>query len=216
MAKKAFDFGDGPAPDRHPYQRPKSAASLVVADTTDKEPRFLMGQRSEGHVFMPGFLVFPGGRMERSDWNTVGLLPQTDENKIGASHRSNKLGSALLGCALRETQEETGISLSPENQTFRYLARAITPPGQVRRYDTRFFITRADAAQLVPRTEIDNELLQVRWLSPTEMDPKRVHRITSHVIQAALERLHADPQLELTPKTPKHRFRNGKPILEWE
>ena len=73
-----------------------------------------MGQRHEGHAFMPNKYVFPGGRCEAAD----GLLPVVNEGepvtlqklklRMGAkpSHRKAR---GVLVAALRETFEETGL-----------------------------------------------------------------------------------------------------------
>ena len=47
--------------------RPKDAATLIVLRRDLGGIRVLMGRRSDAHVFMPGSVVFPGGRVDRSD-----------------------------------------------------------------------------------------------------------------------------------------------------
>ncbi|MEM9574856.1 MAG: NUDIX hydrolase [Pseudomonadota bacterium] len=215
MASSAPDFGDGPAPKRYPNTRPKNAASLIVADISGPNPRFLMGQRSNAHVFMPGFFVFPGGRMERGD-TTDQSIHKTDTARLEAQSTRQNLAAALLGCALRETFEETGLDLSAHVGPMRYISRAITPPGQIRRYDTRFFLTLASSASLDQLSPPDNELLTVDWFDAQSIPKARLHRITGLVLGAALARLESDPTLTKDMKTPTHRFRYGKPVVEWE
>lgn len=212
MADTAPDFGNGPAPKRHPNTAPKAAASLVIADVTGTSPRFLMGRRSDAHVFMPGFFVFPGGRLERSDYRNNTKLFETDSARIGKPN----LGSALIGCAIRETLEETGFDISVHASPIRYLGRAITPPRQARRFDTRFFLTIADRTAFKRQSAPDNELLTVDWFEPTAIPSERLHRITGLILQAALQRLKDDPALTRDVKTPTHRFRYGKAMVEYE
>lgn len=215
MAKSAPDFGNGPPPRRYPNTKPKNAASLIVADLSGSQPKFLMGQRSEAHIFMPGYFVFPGGRMERADVYQH-LIDEKDAKRLAAQSVRRNLASALLGCALRETLEETGLDLFGHKKPLRYIGRAITPPGQVRRYDTRFFLTIVEQHSIGTLSPPDNELLTVDWIEAQAIPHGRLHRITGLVLEAALARLEADPELTKDIKTPTHRFRYGKPVVEWE
>ena len=79
------------------------------------DPKVLMGRRHLRHKFMPGFFVFPGGRVDRTD----GSLPSLDELHPRITKRiiSNcprptlrKTRALALAC-LRETYEETGLLL---------------------------------------------------------------------------------------------------------
>lgn len=215
MAKTAPDFGSGPAPKRYPNMKPKNAASLVVADVSGTKPKFLMGRRSDSHVFMPGFFVFPGGRLERND-HRCRIIRADDAVRLGNQSKQPNLGAALLGCAIRETKEETGLDLANQSMVPRYLGRAITPPGQVRRFDTRFFMTIVNRSSLRAHSTPDNELLTVDWFEADSIPTQRLHRITGLVLEAALKRLASDPTLSIDQKTPTHRFRYGKPVVEWE
>lgn len=215
MASSAPDFGDGPPPQRHPNTAPKNAASLIIADISDGRPKFLMGQRSEAHIFMPGYFVFPGGRVERADYRSQ-TIHSADAKRISAQTSRKNLPSALLNCALRETREETGLDLSEHAMHKRYVGRAITPPGQVRRFDTRFFLTIVERQSLAPILPPDNELITLDWFDATAIPQGRLHRITGLLLEAALGRLTADPELTKDLKTPTHRFRHGKPIVEWQ
>lgn len=215
MAKSAPDFGDGPPPRRYPNTKPKNAASLVVADVSGPRPKFLMGQRSEAHVFMPGYVVFPGGAMERTDECSQNIH-ENDSKRLSAQSTRNNLPEALLGCALRETFEETGLDLFGHTKPLRYIGRAITPPGQIRRYDTRFFLTIVERHSIGSLSPPDNELLTVDWFDAQIIAHGRLHRITELVLEAAMARLEADPELTKDLKTPTHRFRYGKPVVEWE
>ena len=215
MADVAPDFGDGPPPQRYPNVKPSHAASMIVADISGNQPRFLMGQRSNAHVFMPGFLVFPGGRLERRELIDCPVQPE-DGQLIAKQANRKRLAKALLGCALRETMEETGLDLTSNKAPMRYIGRAITPPGQVRRYDTRFFLTTVEKAGHQAISPVDNELVAVDWFEQTQIPTDRLHRITKLVLEAALARLSVDPMLSMQVKTPTHRFRHGKAVVEWE
>ena len=64
---------------------------------------------------------------------------------------SHRKARGLLVAALRETFEETGLlagrgtmSEALDLSGVVYFARAITPPGRSRRFDSRFFVANAD------------------------------------------------------------------------
>ena len=155
---KDFALGDGPS-------RPRDAATLLLLDRSSSEIQVLLGRRHRNHAFMPGKLVFPGGRTDPADGRVpvAANLPPEDEAKLvsgmgarGTRHRAK----ALAMSAVRETYEEAGLligrredfsthhddwagfqehKVAPSLDGLRYVARAITPPGRVRRFDTRFF-----------------------------------------------------------------------------
>src|ERR1700742_1535972 len=94
---------------------PRDAASLILIDRKGGVPKVLMGRRHHGHVFMPGFMVFPGGRVEAADRSMRvygALAPHTERNLLARMVRpSPGKARALALCAIRETFEETGILL---------------------------------------------------------------------------------------------------------
>ena len=51
-------------------QRPKDAATLILTRGGSR-PEVLMGRRAPGHVFMASKWVFPGGRIDRSDFTAA-------------------------------------------------------------------------------------------------------------------------------------------------
>src|SRR6476620_10737910 len=93
----------------HPTIRPKDSATLIILDRSGNVPKVLLGKRHEGHIFMPGMFVFPGGRVETADAYVpaVNELDPAVTAKLvqGASLRQVR---ALALSALRETFEETG------------------------------------------------------------------------------------------------------------
>src|SRR5690242_14933301 len=61
--------------DHHPYYRPKDAATLILVDRSGSMPRVLVGRRHDRVVFMPGKFVFPGGRVDKSDYRVPVAAP---------------------------------------------------------------------------------------------------------------------------------------------
>jgi 8-oxo-dGTP pyrophosphatase MutT (NUDIX family) len=191
---------------RFPNVRPRDAATLLVLDTSGREPRLLMGQRHHGLKFMPGKFVFPGGRVEPQDYlASVGSrMPGPIRAKLlrhlsGSPHPQRAY--AMVHAALRETQEETGIVIgkgarigsgnaSPDFEGFALLARAITPAGRPRRFDTRFFVVSAD--RITERTAIvDGEFIAVEWFTIPEAREQDLPSITRMILEDLDTRINA-------------------------
>jgi 8-oxo-dGTP pyrophosphatase MutT (NUDIX family) len=159
--------------DHHPYRRPVDAATLILVDRTVSTPKVLVGKRHDKVVFMPGKFVFPGGRVDKTD-NRVPVaapIPKALEQNLlkGSPKITASRARSLAIAAIREACEETGLCLGrnsngaapdlqgawkpfteagllPDPSGLFLIARAITPPGRVRRFDTRFFT--ADASSI--------------------------------------------------------------------
>ncbi len=172
------------------------AGALVLARATDAEPAFLMGRRSAKAVFMPSKLVFPGGRLEDADIvaaQAVAVAETACARRAVTAQQpvTAEVFAGLRHAALRELEEETGVR-PPDPARFppRLVCRAITPPGQVRRYDTWFFLQ--DATQASPRDPsgpADGELEDIGWRTPAQAQAGDLHPITGFVLEQALVRL---------------------------
>src|SRR5271154_3830318 len=93
--------------------RPRHAATLIVVRRDGPAPRVLMGRRHGGHDFMPDKWVFPGGRVDRSDFHApyaTDLRPEVAAKlHLTAAPRRAR---ALALAAVRETFEEAGLLLA--------------------------------------------------------------------------------------------------------
>ena len=121
---------------------------------------------------MPGKFVFPGGRVDKLDNRVPVAAPIPKELEANLMKGSPKTppsrARSLAIAAIREACEETGLCLGrksdgaapkldgvwkpfsdagllPDPSSLFLIARAITPPGRVRRFDTRFFTADASA-----------------------------------------------------------------------
>ncbi len=221
---RELSLGNGPL-------RPRDAATLILLDRHGDDIHVLMGRRHARHAFMPGKFVFPGGRTDRGDGRVpvaAALHPDEAPRVAGSGARATPArASAIALSAVRETYEEAGLligrpgafpSVRPEWQGFadhgllpsldglRFVARAITPPGRVRRFDTRFFAAWRDSvAAALPGGGPTNELEELVWL-PIE-DAKRLDlpRITAMILSDLEQRLADDPRL--TPGSPVPFYR---------
>lgn len=186
-------------PSRGPAMRPRDAATLVLLDRSKKDVRVLVGRRNDKHVFMPGKLVFPGGRVDPADRRmiSVGKIDAKSARRLNTrvTPKSEHRSRSLVLAAIRETCEESGFLLGrglkrgaksfpvpeiwtpfaehcvvPDLSMLTFVARAITPPGRTRRFDTRFFIAdREDiAANCGDPCGPDAELVEMKWIPISE------------------------------------------------
>ncbi len=223
-----------------PYRRPRDAATLILLKKDAPAPQVLMGRRSASLAFMPGLFVFPGGRTERADLTAprAGALHEGDAQRLvkgmGAKG-SRRRAEALAMSAIRETHEETGLFIGrnggapsssgsdawkaftasgvlPDLSAIRFLARAITPPGRVRRFDTRFFV--ADAAHVANPDELvanpEEELDEVRWVDLAEAPHLETPAITKTILAILSSRLEEDPGLTRDLPVPFIRAQNRR------
>ncbi|CDZ42915.1 NUDIX hydrolase [Neorhizobium galegae bv. officinalis] len=196
---------------------PKDAASLILIDRSDAAPRVLMGRRGSGHVFMPDVYVFPGGKRDPRDHALpfgADLDPLVFEKlAVGASARMTSVRArALALAALRELHEETGLGGGTADLSrLRYVARAITPPGNVRRYDTRFFLTFTDETLFdMTRLGDSSELQDVRWLDIAELSGLKLPRITQAVLEDVKNLMVSDPSLPFGSPVSFYFMRHGR------
>lgn len=103
-----------------------------------------MGRRSAASLFLPGFWVFPGGRVEPHDGPGDGRW---------------------RAAAVREVREEVGLELAPASLL--PFDRWLTPEGLPRRFDTVFFLAPVDAGA-TPVGDA-HEIDEIRWMAPAEL-----------------------------------------------
>lgn len=213
--------------------RPRDAATLLVVDRRNGDRRVLVGKRGSGHAFMPNLYVFPGGRRDRSDSRQAFLRDldprvltklSSEPGSAGAPNR----GRALAVAAIRELAEETGLvigrrelarnrvpRLFADLGSLRYVARAITPPGHVRRFDTRFFLTFTDEADVDPAAITDSaELHDLRWLDMDDLYGLNMPGITKTVLEEVKAQMLQDPTLPFGASLPFYYSRRGQLIRE--
>jgi 8-oxo-dGTP pyrophosphatase MutT (NUDIX family) len=213
-------MSESQSPQKQPALRPRDAATLILVRRDAAQPRVLMGKRHESHKFMPGKYVFPGGRVDLADCRVQPSRPleQAVAGKLLSQMRgrpSEARAQGLAMAAVRETFEEVGYvvgtpgSIAPTRSSawsqfhqtghgadlsgLKLLARAITPPGRPRRFDTRFFI--ADASVIAnpdsPLTPETDELLTPHWVTIEEARLLDLPWITGQILkrlEALLER----------------------------
>lgn len=226
--------------DTHPYQRPKDAATLILVDRSEGVPKVLVGKRHDKVVFQPGKFVFPGGRVDATDSKipVAADIPKALERKLvgGSPKIAPARARALAVAAIREACEETGLCLGrkaahmngataklagewkpfaeagllPDPSGLFLIARAITPPGRVRRFDTRFFT--ADASAIAHRVEgvvhSDAELVELVWVKLGSRSLEGLHSMTKNVLRELAQRL-AEGPLSHAAAVPFYHFQAG-------
>lgn len=207
--------------------RPRDAATLIILDRSGPKPTVLMGRRHPGHVFMPGVFVFPGGRIELGDRHmpVAGVLHARGEAALAArvSRPPHHLGRGLALAAIRETYEETGLMLGtrehgapetapegtwtafrdrgvlPDLEPLQLVARAITPPGRPKRFDTRFFAIDRTAVveEVAGIVGPGSELSELAWFDLDAARALEIPAITKVVLKELDARLAAGFRHEL-------------------
>ena len=223
------DLTDAPRVGGH--QPPKDAATLILTRVRGGKPEVLMGRRAPGHVFMAAKWVFPGGRIDRSDFSAASAndLPDRETARLAREVPARR-ARALALAAVRETFEETGLLLAapapaasiagpwrefravgalPDLAALAYVARAITPPGRTRRFDARFFMADARALLHPEPTAGSGELDEIAWLPLAETQSLDLPAITRFVLGEVGERL-ARPDRPL----PFVRMVRGRHLIE--
>jgi len=169
----------------------RDAATVIVLRNRDTAPSILMGQRGARAAFMPNKYVFPGGAVDGDDDIDI---PMPDALHRALAQDSARAPRALVGAAIRELWEETGQVLGrngpwpaplhhadPAPQGWRgfaatghvpnaapldFVFRAVTPIGNPRRFDARFFLV--DATHLVTDPDdfsnAEDELSHLHWV----------------------------------------------------
>jgi 8-oxo-dGTP pyrophosphatase MutT (NUDIX family) len=207
---------------------PRNAASLILVRDGDAGPEVLVGRRPMASRFMPGVYVFPGGAVDETDFALETERPLAEHVEARLRRQAaTPLARALAWTAVRETWEETGLmigaagraagcpavqafaaaGLAPDLTALDYLMRAVTPPYIPIRFNTRFFIADASAAQgpLRPCPELED----VGWRPIDEVMTLSIVNVTEVALDAArkyrLDRPAPDPMrrtLMFTQYTP--------------
>ena len=222
----------------HPYRRPRDAATLILIDRSATTPKVLVGKRHDNVVFMPGKFVFPGGSVDKTDNKVPVAAPiprELEANLLKGSPKTPLTRARSLAiAAIREACEETGLCLGrktdaavaklsgvwqpfaeagllPDPSGLYLIARAITPPGRVRRFDTRFFT--ADASAIAHRVEgvihADAELVELVWVEIGSQPLADLHPMTKNVLNELEKRLATGP-LRHDADVPFFHFYGGK------
>ena len=215
--------------------RPRLASTLILLAGERESPCVLMGRRSQGHSFMPGVHVFPGGRVERQDSYApfAGELSARTDTVLSHALTPRRARACVLA-GIRETWEETGLRIArpataklaalrqpawkdfvgreagegflPDISGIDVLGRAITPPHRHKRFDTWFFVRWW--GEDVPEAEVGDslELEDVAWHRLSAVGGLETHVMTDYMLGVLREYLGAAVR---EPRVPFHRMVRG-------
>jgi 8-oxo-dGTP pyrophosphatase MutT (NUDIX family) len=222
-----------------PRVRPRDAATLILYRRDPDGVKLLMGQRHARHVFMPQKFVFPGGRVDSVDARVRPLTPLRPEVEIKLARGcSAARARGLAMAAIRETFEETGLlvgertgsvpstrhpdwrtflrhGIVPSLEVLDFVARAITPPGNPRRFDARFLMADAKAVHGDAHDELEGsgELLDLHWVAVEKAQDLDLPEVTHMVVDEVRKRLAAPDPSAL--KAPFVRYTRSGFVTEW-
>ena len=127
-----------------------TAATVVLLRDTPGGLRVLLLERVRHRGSFAGAWVFPGGVVDPGD----SVEPAAgDDAELAAARRA----------AVRETEEETGLVLQPEELV--QLSCWVPPPEAPRRWKTDFFLAAAPGGEVRLNRE---EHVDAAWLAPAE------------------------------------------------
>lgn len=163
-----------------------SATVIMVREGADGPEVFLLQRHGLSDV-LGGAYVFPGGKVDKEDAAGIGELDlglEEMHRALGEPELSLEEAGALYAGALRELQEEAGVTLSASALV--PWSRWITPivGGVVRkRFDARFFIALADASHDARHDGYETiesgwhrprDALEQYWLREIELAPPQI------------------------------------------
>jgi len=154
--------------EKKPSVMPVPAATILLVRDTPGGLEVFMVKRHHQIDFISGALVFPGGKVDKSD-NDAGLAEFSD-GAVGWSEAMRALGTA----AIREAFEESGILLARDAATGDFVPEArlsdLEPYRQaLERHETTLLeVLRKERLRLA----LDQLVRFAHWITPEHM-PKR-------------------------------------------
>jgi 8-oxo-dGTP pyrophosphatase MutT (NUDIX family) len=138
LVERAAAWREGSVP-----VEPGQAASVVLLRETGSGLETFLLHRHARMAFAASMVVFPGGRVDPVDRDDP---------------------DPLRRCAVRETEEETGVRLAPDSLL--PWAHWVTPELEPRRYDTFFYLAELPADQQAD--DRSGETDRADWSTPAD------------------------------------------------
>jgi len=137
--------------------RPASTV-VLLRDGADGLEVWLQ-QRASTLAFAANMYAFPGGAVDPEDAAVELTGVDLDSHAQVFDDEDLALTASYVAAAVRETFEESGVQLDPASLV--PWARWVTPAGEVRRFDARFYIARCPVDQF-PRP-LTGEVASGAW-----------------------------------------------------
>ena len=161
-----------------------------------------MGKRPEDAKFAPSMWVFPGGKLDKNDiqQNSKYKLNKNILNYLELLKAKPPIGEALIHTAIRETEEETNLTISSNNlEKVWVLARAITPVNRHMRFDTKFFV--APSSCFTGKVKGNGELDKLEYVNINDALKLPMFDITEFILE------------EIKVRTKKGNEINSNPVF---
>lgn len=144
---------------------PQPASSVVLVRERDGDLEVFMMRRAATMAFVPGMYVFPGGRVDAHDFHDgQHLAGYPFARDVLRASADESMLRALVACAVRELDEETGVRINASDLTL--IDHWVTPEASPMRYDVRFFL--AALPDGVTARGRGTEMDQVLWIRPVD------------------------------------------------
>jgi len=182
--------------------KPKPAATLIITKKINNDLFILMGKRPEDAKFAPSMWVFPGGKLDKNDiqQNSKYKLNKNILNYLELLKAEPPIGEALIHTAIRETEEETNLTISSNNlEKVWVLARAITPVNRHMRFDTKFFV--APSSCFTGKVKGNGELDKLEYVNINDALKLPMFDITEFILE------------EIKVRTKKGNEINSNPVF---
>jgi 8-oxo-dGTP pyrophosphatase MutT (NUDIX family) len=169
--KAAYPFGMDDQPIR-------DASTVCVVRPGGAGLEVLMVRRAASSVFVGGAHVFPGGALDAVDrsetarrlfgdgplsaWLSAAVRETAEEAGLVVPAGQIETPRRTHGMELLRALDEAGYVFDPSR--FAYLSNWVTPKGQPRRFDTKFFVT--DAQEQTQASPDATEVTETVWVTP--------------------------------------------------
>ena len=163
------------------------AATLVLWRDGLAGPEILVVQRSTTMVFAAGAIVFPGGRVDRADFDIAAALGRPDDAAKVTAIRETIEETAVVPGVIGNADAAIGLDLQASLHSGGDFATflkvrglqldldALTPfarwmPAfkQPRKFDTLFFVAEVSAGEWPPHPQ-EGECIAAEWASPAAL-----------------------------------------------
>lgn len=219
---------------------PRDASSVIIIKRKNNKLFVLMGRRPAKSKFMPGIYVFPGGAIDKTDYQINKLFNlSTKLKKSLLKSRTTKHTIAIMLAAIRETAEECGLflaekktvkyenlninntwniflekSLIPCIRKLNYFGRAITPSFLKTRFHARFFIANFD--DFIGKIKTNGELENIGWIEIKKAKLLPIADVTEFLINRLIELDNNKIILKKNRSYPMFTRRNNKKWVKWD
>ena len=220
--------------------RPRDASSIIIYRENNNRYYVLMGKRPSKSKFMPNIYVFPGGAVDKIDYQVKNIFDTpVNVNKNIIKSRSDNHTKAIMLAGIRETAEECNLylakkkiisekknimlnnswdkfikkSLAPSFDNLKYFARAITPTFLKIRYHARFFIS--DYTNFTGKIKSNGELNDLEWFDIEKAKLLPIADVTEFLIDRLINLYNNNKSFEKINSYPMFTRKNNKKWVKW-